>query len=199
LVEHGASGVTFSSVGKAARVARQTLYRHWSTREQLIGDVLIAQCAVEAINSPEQTPQQHLREFLRNARTQMSTPAIASACALLMSHATIDAVSAQTLRTMIHAQMNSLGAIWGELDDAEYSLIVGPIVLQLLVFRVPVTDKFIEVIVTEALARAHVRHRKASTGSELVTQTISAVGQPLTPAAHRSLVISRAQAPDRGN
>ena len=153
LAEYGADGVTFSSVGKAARVARQTLYRHWATREQLIADVLVAASDLGRPVAPEKTPEAHLRAFLYNVRTRVTAPAIESATTLLMAHATTDPGSAVTLRAMIDDRMAALRTGWGQLTDDEYALIVGPCMLQLLVLRRPLTDDFIETVIAEAMAR----------------------------------------------
>jgi AcrR family transcriptional regulator len=153
LDEQGADSVTFSSVGKAARVARQTLYRHWATREQLIADVLFAS-SVQGHPLPiGTTPDIHLRAFLEDARAYVNSPAIASAAALLMSHATTDQGSAETLRAMVEERMRSLQSGWGPISDEDYAMIVGPLMLQMLMLRKPVTDEFIASIVDEAMAR----------------------------------------------
>ncbi|QNK82047.1 TetR/AcrR family transcriptional regulator [Nakamurella sp. PAMC28650] len=160
LDEQGADSVTFSSVGKAARVARQTLYRHWATREQLIADVLFAS-SIEGHPLPVgTTPEAHLRAFLEDARDYVNSPAIASAAALLMSHATTDRGSAETLRAMVDERMRSLRSGWGLLSEDDYALIVGPIMLQMLMLRRPVTDEFIASIVDEALARREMAGRE---------------------------------------
>lgn len=153
LDQQGAEGVTFSSVGKAARVARQTLYRHWTTREQLIADVLFVNRGDNHPLPVEATPQAHLLSFLRNARDHVNSPAIAGASTLLMSHATTDRASAETLRTLVADRMDSLRSGWGPLSEDEYAMIVGPMMVQMLMMRRPVTDEFLATIVSEAMAR----------------------------------------------
>ena len=162
LAEYGADGVTFSSVGKAARVARQTLYRHWTTREQLIADVLVAASDLGKPTPAEHTPEEHLRTFLLTVRSRMNAPAIESATALLIAHATSDAGSATTLEAMIDDRRSALEVGWGSITPDEYALIVGPVILQMLVLRRPLTDEFIEDVVREAMAR---RARTESTGT----------------------------------
>ena len=153
----GAEGVTFSSVGKAAQVARQTLYRHWSTREQLLADVIVVNSSKNFPQPIEGTPAAHLRAFLFNLRNSADTPAMISATALLLSHAFIDRESAETLRTMIDKWMDSLRAGWGPLSEDEYVMITGPMVCQMLVMRKAVTDEFISMIVADAMGRRSVK------------------------------------------
>ena len=176
LAEYGADGVTFSSVGKAARVARQTLYRHWSTREQLIADVLIAASDLGRPIQAEKTPEAHLRTFLYKVRERITAPAIESATTLLMAHATSDPGSAITLKAMIEDRMAALRTGWGPLSEDEYALIVGPCMLQLLVLRRPLTDEFIEVVIAEAMDRrasaqaARTAAASAFNASQIVTK-----------------------------
>ncbi|SDO58063.1 DNA-binding transcriptional regulator, AcrR family [Nakamurella panacisegetis] len=153
LAESGADAVTFSNVGKRARVARQTLYRHWATREQLIADVLVAASDLGRETPAERTPEAHLRAFLYDFRARMAGPAIASATTLLMAHATTDPGSALTLRTMVDDRMAALRTGWGQFTEDEYALIMGPCVFQLLVLRRPLTDEFIESVIAEAITR----------------------------------------------
>lgn len=153
LAAEGAEAVTFSSVSQAARVARQTLYRHWSTREQLIAEMLSTNRGYDHPLQIQETPADYLRAFLLNVRDLGNAPAVASATAQLMTHATTNPESAAALKVMRDDRMDSLRAGWGPLSEDDYAIIVGPALFQVLVMRKPMTDEFISTLVDEAVAR----------------------------------------------
>lgn len=149
----GPEGVTFSNVAKAARVARQTLYHHWDSREQLIAEMLVVNSGHVYPLKIEATPAAHLDTFLRTFLDLANSPGIAGAAAQLITQATTDPESAATLKALQQERMQTLRIGWGPLSGDEYALIVGPVYFQLMVMRNPVTDDFIQAIIDEAMVR----------------------------------------------
>lgn len=153
LVELGPEAVTFSRVGKVARVARQTLYHHWQTREQLIADMLFVNRGYDNSLPTQATPEAYLQAFLLNFRDILQSPAIAGAVSVLMAQAPTDPASAEKLQQMVDQRMDSLRVGWGPVAADDFAMIIGPVMFQVLVLRQPATDEFVTAIVQETLAR----------------------------------------------
>ncbi|MET3805875.1 AcrR family transcriptional regulator [Nakamurella sp. UYEF19] len=153
LAERGVDGLTFSSVGKAAGVSRQTLYRHWATREQLINDVAVTINDLGSAPTPNGSAESHLRAFLMSMRDLAQAPAMESAGTQLVANAASDADSAGVLRDVMDDRIAVLSTGWGPVGDDEYALMVGPLMFRMLVLRGTVTDEFIDTIVAEAMMR----------------------------------------------
>ena len=153
LTEDGAEAVTFSTVAREARVSRATLYRHWTSREQLLADV-IAQAHSDPIPVPDPPdPASYLRAFLHGIRAGLCDPATQSALSALMAHATRDDGSRATLHAMGAMRRADLERGWGPVTPAEYDRIVGPIFIRVFLTHQPVTEGFVEELVADAMRR----------------------------------------------
>lgn len=140
LVESGADGVTFTAVSQRARVSRNTLYRHWTTREQLLVDVALQNYLGE---DSARAPSASLEDFLKAVRANLQSPGTAAALINLMARAEYDPTSKHVLRQVAETRQRDLAASAGELTDLEFARIVGPVFFQALVARRPVDDAFI--------------------------------------------------------
>lgn len=149
----GPAGFTFSSVGKVAKVARQTLYRQWQNPEHLLADVMLQEWIRELPVPLQATPAVHLEAFLLHVRDQLSSPTVTGTLAMVMSHAAANTHCAAALSILTRDLMDSLGAGWGPMSEHEYTMMIGPIVFCMMVDRRPVTDEFIALIVRSTMAR----------------------------------------------
>lgn len=161
LAEQGASAVTYSELSSRARVTRQTLYRHWPTREALFVD-LLSERAMLAMPDPGESPEQVVVEFLRRLRDGMDEPANAAVLTALVAHADHDAASSAALGQAVGAVQAALAAVvaasGGQLGEQDYARLCGPVIWQRFFARRPVSDDLIDTLV-----RSVVRHPDPST------------------------------------
>ncbi|MEV0848204.1 helix-turn-helix domain-containing protein [Streptomyces sp. NPDC049954] len=139
LADRGAAGVTFTTVARTARVSRNTLYRHWSTREQLLVDVTLMQYEEETRSRAPRGPE----EFLHTVRDSLGSAGGAAALASLIARAGHDQVSADVLRQVAGLRQSILAEAVGPVSDAEFASLVGPLFYQALIARRPVDDAFL--------------------------------------------------------
>ncbi|MCA1218654.1 TetR/AcrR family transcriptional regulator [Streptomyces sp. 8L] len=155
LIESGAEHVTFSGVARRARVSRNTLYRHWPTREQLLVDVILRHYRREGLTEEgliEDGPTEDgrsevaapvsLGHFLYSLRDSLESPGARSTLTALIAQAEHDAVSEGVLRRVADLRQRGLGTLAGPLSDAAFARIVGPLFFQAVIARRPLDDTF---------------------------------------------------------
>ncbi|OFE17021.1 hypothetical protein BA895_17700 [Humibacillus sp. DSM 29435] len=151
----GAVGLTYTLLAEKAGVTRQTLYRHWPTREQLLAELVLT--------GPEvgyPTESGNLRttviDFLTSLRAGMAVPATAAALTTLSAQADRDMVSEQALAAVAtdrHQALNVLLRPTGRaVDEDDFALLCGPILYRRFIARTPVDDRFIVTTVDRWLA-----------------------------------------------
>ncbi|MEU4359427.1 TetR/AcrR family transcriptional regulator [Streptomyces virginiae] len=147
LTTRGPDAVTYTELAARARVTRQTLYRHWPSRERLFMDLLLEGPPTEYPDGSG-TPQQIVAAFLRSLRAGMEAQANASALMMLAAQADHDPQSDQALNRLVTNRrdaLNQLLAPFGVSVDAdEYARLCGPVLFRRFISREPVTDQFIE-------------------------------------------------------
>lgn len=152
LAERGAAAVTYSALSLQARVTRQTLYRHWPTREALFVD-LISERAMLAMPDPGDSPEQVLREFLRRLRDGMDEPANAAVLTVLVAQADSDQASSTALGQAVGAVRAALAAVvaasGGQLGEDDYARLCGPVIWQRFFARRAVSDQLIDGLVRQ--------------------------------------------------
>jgi AcrR family transcriptional regulator len=158
LLAEGADAVTFSALSRQARVSRNTLYRHWATREQLLVDLTLR---YYLDNEDEQgggpyEPASSVAAFLRSARDNLRDPGTTAVLTALIARAERDPTSEQVLQRVAELRQRALSAATGPLTDAQLALIVGPLFYQALIARRPLDDAFLAGILSGlgAFARA---------------------------------------------
>lgn len=74
LVDAGPQGVTVDAVAEASGVAKSTLYRHWSSRDEMLVEVV--RCNMPDIDEPDLTDgfEQALRTHLRQVAETLQSP-----------------------------------------------------------------------------------------------------------------------------
>jgi AcrR family transcriptional regulator len=152
LAEQGASAVTYSALSSRARVTRQTLYRHWPTREALFVE-LVSERAMLAMPDPADSPEQVVGEFLRRLRDGMDEPANAAVLTVLVAQADRDAASSTALGQAVGAVRAALAAViaasGGRLDEHDYARLCGPVIWQRFFARRHVSDELIDTLVRQ--------------------------------------------------
>jgi AcrR family transcriptional regulator len=126
----GPSGLTYSILAAETGVTRQTLYRHWPTRERLFAELVLTGPDV-AYPHPSGDPRVTVTEFLTSLRAGMSDPATASALTALVAQADRDPDSASALRAIAEdrrAALNTLLTGTGrQVDSDEFARLCGPV------------------------------------------------------------------------
>ena len=154
LLARGADAVTYSEVGRVARVSRNTLYRHWPTREKLLADLTLSYYAGQEGDGSAATGAGSVADFLESVRENLDEPGSVKTLSLLISRADHDPAIAQALRHVAQLRQETLSKVTGPLTDAEFALIIGPLLFQAVIARRPVTDEFLAELAAARAARS---------------------------------------------
>jgi AcrR family transcriptional regulator len=171
LAEEGPAALTYSSLAARARVTRQTLYRHWPTRQQLIVDMLLEGPFLERIaKSQPETGSRNarivVRDFLRGLRDGFDVPSVAGPMAALIGESEHDQASREALRDLVDgrlAYLNNLLAASGVVIEAdELSTLSGSLIAHRFVNGSEVSDEYIDFLVESWWMARSARRRKES-------------------------------------
>jgi AcrR family transcriptional regulator len=147
LLERGPSDLTFSALSQRSGVTRQTLYRHWPTREALFADLVLTGPETDY---PEPGGDVRLVTiaFLTSLRDGLAYPPRAAAILALAAAADRDLDSAAALKAIIDNRRTALNALLARtgrvIDEDEFAGLCGPILYRRLFSRAAVTDELIE-------------------------------------------------------
>ncbi|MET7992973.1 TetR/AcrR family transcriptional regulator [Amycolatopsis sp. NPDC005232] len=159
LVEHGFAGLTIERIAAAAGVAKQTIYRWWPSKVDILLDALGDDLAEELVPPDHGDLRRDLREHLAAVATFLTTADAGAVFRALIGQAQHDPELAARLRAeQIHGQHErdrlpfERAVARGELPaDTELDCLVeqaiGPVHYRVLVTGAPVTREF-----TDALA-----------------------------------------------
>ena len=153
IASHGYTGATMEEIAKLARVGKDTLYRRWSTKEQLALD-LVDTLARDAVRpSPiDPDPRFNLFMFVKDIVRLFRTTDFGSLIAGMVGEAARNddlaqhfaefwnrrrAIAAPLVRDVLGPEATD--------EDVEYNLdcLLGPIYYRLLLTRVEVTDEYL--------------------------------------------------------
>jgi AcrR family transcriptional regulator len=169
LAERGFAGVTIEGIAARAGVARQTIYRWWTSK----ADILFEALAVDA--EEHFTPPGHgdlgrdLRDHLRQLAAFLTTTDAGAVCRALAGQAQLDpAVAARFQAEFLAPQRERDRAVFlrarerGELAssadiDLAIDQLVGPVYYRALVTRQDVPPSF-----TDALVAHYLGHSRAA-------------------------------------
>jgi len=144
LTNRNGERLTFTSVAEKAMVSRRTLYIHWGTIQNLLGEAASTQQSAERIGTDDLSPTELLKSFLQSIRDDLIDPISTVALTSLMSQAVQDDRAAESLASLTSGRVDQLSELVGPVDPEHYSQVVGPIYFARLVMRQPVTDAAIE-------------------------------------------------------
>ncbi|MGI5360015.1 TetR/AcrR family transcriptional regulator [Streptomyces sp. CA-252508] len=155
LAEVGPTALTYSLLAERGQVTRQTLYRHWPTREAVLVDVMLESGDAVGYPTPGTDPQEVLTAYLRSLRQGLSDTATGSALMALAAQADRDPDAAQALTRISedrHQALNELLAPSGlQMTADEFTLLIGPVMFRRFLDRQPLTDAYIDTVVTHWL------------------------------------------------
>lgn len=144
--------MTYSDLAARARVTRQTLYRHWPTREALFVDLAL-DGAASGMPDGSGPPEAVVADFLRGMRAGMDNPSNAAPLTALIAQADHDPTSHNALMEIVadvRAALNNVLEPSGVMLDAEqYARLCGPVLFQRFFAREPVSDQLIEQLVRD--------------------------------------------------
>ena len=157
LSAEGPGAVTYSELAARARVTRQTLYRHWPTREELFVDLVLEQ-SMNGLPDDSGTPEQIVSRFLRRLRDDMDDPAHAGPLVALIGLADHEPTSHSALRQLVISVCDALNALLEptghRVGPDDYARLCGPVIFQRFIAREPVTDRFLDTLVATWAAGA---------------------------------------------
>lgn len=165
LVEKGFSGVTIEGIATSAGVAKQTIYRWWNTKTDILLDAFL-QDAAEALTPPDHGDlAEDLRAHLHQLARFLTRSDAGAVFTALLGHAQHDPAFAAVLRDRHLDEQrrrdrlpleNAVrrGELPAGLDTAaEVDQLVGPIYHRVLVTGDPVDRAFTDLLVDNFLRR----------------------------------------------
>lgn len=152
LTNRNGERLTFTAVADKAMVSRRTLYIHWGTIQNLLGEAVSSQQPTGSIDANDLSPRELLRTFLESIRDDLIDPISTVALTSLMSQAVQDDRAAETLASLTTNRVDQLSELIGEVSPEQYSQIVGPVYFARLIMREPVTDATIESLTDHGVA-----------------------------------------------
>ncbi|MFD4699708.1 TetR/AcrR family transcriptional regulator [Streptomyces niveus] len=169
LVEKGFAGVTIEGIASSAGVAKQTIYRWWSTKTDILLDAFL-QDATEALTPPDHGDlAEDLGAHLHQLALFLTRSDAGTVFTALLGHAQHDPAFAGVLRARYLDEQrrrdrlpldNAVrrGELPPDLDTvAEVDQLVGPIYHRVLVTGDPVDRAFTDLLVDNFLRRHRLR------------------------------------------
>jgi AcrR family transcriptional regulator len=164
LVERGYAGVTIEGIAARAGVAKQTIYRWWPSKFEILMDTLVEDAA-GALEIPDTgTVDGDVREHLRRLAKFLSAEPAGQVMLALIGQAQHDADVARAFQQRFMDERRALdrtilerGACRGELrGDTDLDLVIdmiyGPVYHRVLLTGLPVDDRFIDGLVGYVMA-----------------------------------------------
>ena len=163
LSEGGPHAATFAAIAARAGATRQTVYRHWATREALIADVVLTGPKVE-YPVPNGDAKKAVRDFLTSLREGMNDQATGAALMALAAQAHQDPTSSAALVSIVEDRRQALNALLSETDRTvsadEFAQLCGPVIYQRLLARSVASDE----LIAETATNWHQKGTRHETG-----------------------------------
>ncbi|HEV2635346.1 MAG TPA: TetR/AcrR family transcriptional regulator [Actinocrinis sp.] len=165
LVEKGFAGVTIEGIAASAGVAKQTIYRWWSTKTQILLDAFLLDADEELTPPDTGDLARDLRAYLAQVAAFLGGSDAGAVFKALLGHAQHDPAFAEVLRSrflddqsrrdcLILARAVDAGRLPADFDPAaEVDQLVGPVYYRVLVTADPVDVTFTDRLVDNFLAR----------------------------------------------
>lgn len=163
LVEKGFAGVTVEGIAKAAGVAKQTVYRWWNSKTDVLMDAFLEDAAADLEPPDTGGLESDLRAYLRDTVRFLTVDDAGAVYRTLVGQAQHDSELAQVFRARYLRDQQvrdqkpfvraiARGELAPETDVASLAeWLVGPIHYRVIVTGEPVDETFIDTIVDGAL------------------------------------------------
>jgi AcrR family transcriptional regulator len=168
LVERGFAGVTIEGIAARAGVAKQTIYRWWTSKTAILFDALLAD-ADEHFAPPDHGDLgSDLRDHLRQLATFLTATDAGAVCRALAGQAQHDPAVAARFRSEFVARQRERdrepfararrrGELGGDTDiDLAIDQLAGPVYYRVLISGQGVPPQFTDALVDGYLARARI-------------------------------------------
>ncbi|MEK2490854.1 TetR/AcrR family transcriptional regulator [Kitasatospora purpeofusca] len=165
LVEVGFEGLTIEGIAAAAGVAKQTIYRWWKSKVDILFDNLVLDAAT-GLAWPAETPADpaDLRAYIHRFADFLGAAPAGKVLQALLGHAQLDARTAELLhggfldalraRDVAHTRA-CLGGATGEGDSDEAAVLLdallAPLYHRALVLRRPLDPAFVDALLDQHL------------------------------------------------
>jgi AcrR family transcriptional regulator len=168
LVAKGFAGVTIEGIAAAAGVAKQTVYRWWSSKTDVLLDAFLEDAVEELTPADHGDLERDLRAYLRHLAHFLTKADAGAVFKALIGHAQHDPAFAAVLRAHYLDEQRrrdrlpleraiARGELPADFDtSAAVDLLVGPIYHRVLVTGDAVNDAFVDGIV-DGFLRQHRR------------------------------------------
>lgn len=165
LVERGFAGVTIEGIATRAGVAKQTIYRWWSSKVDILLDTFIQDMAESLTPRDHGDVRRDLRVHLHKVALFLTRADAGAVLRALIGHAQHDPAMAARLRTDYLSQQRARdllpleravarGELPSSLDiEAALDELLGPVYYRVLVTGEPVSRGFTDQIIEGFLAR----------------------------------------------
>jgi AcrR family transcriptional regulator len=165
LAEKGFGGVSVEGIAARAGVAKQTIYRWWPSKVDILLDTLIEDAALKLAVPEQGTAVERTRKYLRSLVKFLTKDDAGKVLLALIGEAQHDAATARVFherylgpRRAQERELLRAGIDAGELDarlnvDAALDALVGPIVYRALT-GAAIPPKFVDGLVAATLAPA---------------------------------------------
>lgn len=176
LVEKGFAGVTVEGIARAAGVAKQTVYRWWNSKTDVLMDAFLEDAAADLEPPDTGSLETDLRAHLRSTARFLTVDDAGAVYRALVGQAQHDRQLADAFRAryLNDQQVRDRKPFVRAISRAELSpdtdvawlaeRLVGPIHYRVIVTGEPVDDTFIDAVVEDVLALCHLQPmREAST------------------------------------
>ena len=163
LAERGYAGVTIEGIAARAGVAKQTIYRWWPSKFEILMDTFLVDAAGALAIPDTGTVDGDLREHLRRLADFLSAEPAGRVMLALIGQAQHDADVARTFRQRFSSERRALdrvilerGVARGDLrGDTDLELVIdmiyGPVYHRVLMTGLPVDDLFINGLVSHVM------------------------------------------------
>lgn len=146
LVEHGFARLTIEGIAKRAGVAKQTVYRWWSSKTEILLEAFVADAA-EALTPPDTGDlERDYREHLRRLARFLTVSDAGAVFRALTAEAQHDPALAARLRTEFLEPQRERDRLQAT-GDALIDRLVGPIYYRALVTGQEITDEYVDELV----------------------------------------------------
>ncbi|MFJ8435272.1 TetR/AcrR family transcriptional regulator [Kitasatospora sp. NPDC094019] len=162
LVEQGFEGLTIEGIATAAGVAKQTIYRWWKSKVDILFDNLVLDAAT-GLAWPAETPAEpaDLRAYLHRFADFLGAAPAGKVLQALLGHAQLEARTAELLHSgfldALRARdvAHTRACLGGTADEAAVLLdaLLAPLYHRALVLRRPLDPAFVDALLDQHLPR----------------------------------------------
>ncbi|WP_041598182.1 TetR/AcrR family transcriptional regulator [Granulicella tundricola] len=165
LVERGFAGVTIEGIAAAAGVAKQTIYRWWTSKTDVLMDAFLEDMIQASVPSDSGDLKSDLKHHLVGLAKMLAESDTGAVFRALLAEAQHDSELATRLRTQFiepqrlrdlfpFEQARKRGELYPEFDtDAALEQLLSPIYYRVLVSGQPVSQSYVESLIRRLVLR----------------------------------------------